>query len=237
MVTFSALDHYIDKCRREIDQLNFKEKCNQYNLPRAELAALRNLGNRSNVVIKAADKSGAFVVWEKELYLNEAHSQLSDGRFYQRRHKKKSGNCWSIYHVHPGHSQRRTHTINNQPNCKTSANVKILFASKNTNKGNPGRPIVSACQCPTELLASYLDKVTTPFVRGLDSYVKDSGHMLTILNSFRFQGEHRFIFTTDIKSLYTVIANDEGLRALKYFLDKREVLDPPAHTHYSVWLS
>ena len=36
---FSALDHYIDKCRREIDQLNFKEKCNQYNLPRAELAA------------------------------------------------------------------------------------------------------------------------------------------------------------------------------------------------------
>ena len=29
---FSALDHYIDKCCREIDQLNFKEKCNQYNL-------------------------------------------------------------------------------------------------------------------------------------------------------------------------------------------------------------
>ena len=27
---FSALDHYIDKCRREINRLNFKEKCNQY---------------------------------------------------------------------------------------------------------------------------------------------------------------------------------------------------------------
>ena len=34
----------------------------------------------------------------------------------------------------------------------------------------------------------------------------------------------------DIKSLYTVIPNDEGLRALKYFRDKREVLDPPTHT-------
>ena len=83
-------------------------------------------------------------------------------------------------------------------------------------------------QCPTELLASYLDKVTTPFVRGLDSYVKDAGHMLIILDSFRFWGEHRLIFTMDIKSLYTVIPYDEGL---KYFLDKREVLDPPTHTH------
>ena len=42
--------------------------------------------------------------------------------------------------------------------------------------------------------------------------------------------EHRFIFTMDIKSLYTVIPKDEGLRALKYFLDKREVQDPPTHT-------
>jgi len=33
---------------------------------------------------RPADKGGAFVVWEKELYLNEAHRQLSDGRFYQR---------------------------------------------------------------------------------------------------------------------------------------------------------
>ena len=33
----------------------------------------------------------------------------------------------------------------------------------------------------------------------------------------------------EIKSLYTVIPNEEGLRALKYFLDKREVLDPPTY--------
>ena len=98
---------------------------------------------------------------------------------------------------------------------------KFYLLPKIHKPGNSGRPIVSAYQCPTELLASYL---------GLDSYVKDSGHMLTILDSFRFRGEHRFIFTMDIKSLYTVISNDEGLRALKYFLDKREVLDPPTHT-------
>ena len=34
----------------------------------------------------------------------------------------------------------------------------------------------------------------------------------------------------DIKPLYTVIPNNEGLQALKYFLDRREILDPPTHT-------
>ena len=50
------------------------------------------------------------------------------------------------------------------------------------------------------------------------------------MDAFRYEGEHRFIFTMDIKSLHTVIPNDEGLQALKYFLDQREIKDPPTHT-------
>ena len=78
----------------------------------------------------------------------------------------------------------------------------------------------------------YLDKVTAPFVLGLESYVKDTTHILNILDSFRFSndGGQSLVFTMDIKSLYTVIPNDEGLVSLKYFLDKREVKDPPTDT-------
>ena len=50
--------------------------------------------------------------------------------------------------------------------------------------------------------------------------------MLTILDSFHFRDKHRFIFTTDVKSLHTVSPNDEGFHAFKYFLDKRELLNP-----------
>ena len=99
--------------------------------------------------------------------------------------------------------------------------------------GNPGRPIVSACSCPTELLALYLDHITAPFVRSLDSYVKDTTHMLNILDSFRFRDVDGqcLIFTMDcIKSLYTVIPNDGGLCTLQYYLDKREILEPPTDT-------
>ena len=74
---------------------------------------------------------------------------------------------------------------------------------------------VSGCSCPTELLAAYLDHLTAPFVWNLDSYVKDTTHMLNILDFFRFRvGEgQRSNFTMDIKSLYTVILVWTGPKA------------------------
>ena len=96
--------------------------------------------------------------------------------------------------------------------------------------GNPGRPIVSACNCPTELIATYLDVITTPLVQRLPSYVKDTNHMLRIVDSFRFPGTSNYVFTMDVKSLYTVIPNGDGLLALTHFLNKRPVLQPPTHT-------
>lgn len=39
----------------------------------------------------------------------------------------------------------------------------ITHAPQNfTKPGTPGRPIISNCNCPFELLASYLDQITTP---------------------------------------------------------------------------
>ena len=99
--------------------------------------------------------------------------------------------------------------------------------------GNNGRLIVSACCCPTENIASYLDQIMCPLVRNLGTYVKDTNHALRIFNDFHFgnttTGE-RFLYTMDIKSLYTVIPNNSGLEALAYFLNKRPVLDPPTST-------
>ena len=98
---------------------------------------------------------------------------------------------------------------------------------------HPGRPIVSACSCPTENISAYLDEVMAPLVRGLSSYVKDTNHALQIFDSFHFDpgnDKRCFIFTMDIKSLYTVIPNDCGLKALAHFLDKRPVLQPATST-------
>lgn len=70
---FSALDHYIDKCRREGNQLDFKRKHTRCNLTPGEQEALRRLRSRTDVIFRPADKGGAFLVWSKDLYLAEAY--------------------------------------------------------------------------------------------------------------------------------------------------------------------
>ena len=41
-----------------------------------------------------------------------------------------------------------------------------------------------------------------------------------------FSFTHKFIFTMDVKSLYTVIPHHDGLRALKFFFNKRPIQEP-----------
>ena len=60
--------------------------------------------------------------------------------------------------------------------------------------------------------------------------VKDTNHVLQIINSFTFSGPNRYLFTMDIKSLYMVIPNNDGLQALKYHLDLRPTQEPPTST-------
>ena len=69
-----------------------------------------------------------------------------------------------------------------------------------------------------------------PTVETLPFYMEDSQHALEIFRDFNFLGQNKLVFTMDIKSLYNVIFNDEGLRALKNFFDHRTVKKPSSET-------
>ena len=96
----------------------------------------------------------------------------------------------------------------------------IYFLPKIHKPDNHGSPIVSACSCPTELISSFRDNFMFPLVKTLSSYIKDTKHALQIFDQTRFSGSHKFIFTMDVKSLYTIIPHRDGLEALKFFLNK-----------------
>ena len=69
-----------------------------------------------------------------------------------------------------------------------------------------------------------------PIVKTLPSHTKDSQQALEIFRDFNIFGQKKLIFTMDITYLYTVIPNDEGLRALKHFFDHRTVEEPSSET-------
>ena len=175
---FTAVDHYIDKCRREVNQIEFKHRLTRHNLSYDELQALPKLKNRTDVVIRQADKGGAFVVRRTDLYITEANRQLADHRFYENipsyGTQSSQQQVKSFIETAIGNNQlppSANNLIVEHP--RTS---KFYLLPKIHKPGNPGRPKVSACSCPTELLALHLDHVTVPFVRSLDSYVKDITH-------------------------------------------------------------
>ena len=62
---------------------------------------------------------------------------------------------------------------NEKPKC---SNFYIL--PKIRKPGNPGRPLVSSCSCPTNVISKYLSDILKPIVRALPTFVKDTNHAL-----------------------------------------------------------
>ena len=54
------------------------------NISKAEHTAIKNLKERTDIVIKPADKGSAVVVMNTEDYLQEGHRQLSNSEFYKK---------------------------------------------------------------------------------------------------------------------------------------------------------
>ena len=80
------------------------------------------------------------------------------------------------------------------------------------------------------MISNFLDTILSPIVKSLPSYVKDTNHALRLFDEFEFPGSSNFLFTMDVKSLYTSIPHTGGLAALKHYLDLRQTQVPPTST-------
>ena len=90
---FESIDYFNKKCRHYVRKLKFNCNTKLSNLSKEEWTALINLKNRNDLVIKAADKDGATVVWRTDLYQQEAVRQLSDPTFHTRPNFCQPKNC------------------------------------------------------------------------------------------------------------------------------------------------
>ena len=147
--------------------------------------------SRTHSIVKVANKGGALVVWRADLSQKEAATFRHS--FYAKVDKDLTSTNQQIVKstineliVNQELPATATNRIITTP--RTSC---IYFLPKIHKPNNPGRPIVSACSWPSELISSYLDKIMAPIVRSLPSYVKDSQHALQIFRDFNFLGEDK----------------------------------------------
>ena len=62
---------------------------------------------------------------------------------------------------------------------------------------SPGRPIVSACSCPTELISSFVDDILQPLVKNLPSFCKDTDDVLVKIDQCK-NSVYESFFTMDV---------------------------------------
>lgn len=224
------LEYFLSKVHREIKGLVSRPLRNS-NLSVQEAAALRSLRNRQDIIIKPADKGGAVVVWRRDLYLQEAHRQLDNTTTYTALPQPSL----------PADSKLISDTVKTaikSGSLPQTANLLIkrvprqptFYLLPKIHKANtPGRPIVSAVNCPTEHLSQYLDTVFQPIVQSLPSFIKDTTDTLRLLDDFNEAPPFHpnLLFTMDVCSLYTSIPHADGLKALTFFLNKRSLQQPP----------
>ncbi len=212
------LKKYLKDTLSAIERLFANPLPPKQNLSENEKLALTQLKNNKDIIIKRADKGNKIVLWPRDLYLAEAYKQLNDQNYYLKidndpttelaiqiesficslkKHGKLDNNTADFLHL--------------SNNVRTP--VFYLLPKIHKSEIPPGRPIVSGCNSPTEGLSQYLDFYLKPIVESLPSYIKDTTHFLqTILLSNPNIPDNPILVTFDVKSLYTNIPHNEGIR-------------------------
>ena len=178
------------------------------------------------------------MVWRRDLYLKEGLSQLENSPNSSLSYSKVKPNPINSFNKTIITTIKDEIEANNLPANATSLihlhpRAPTFYMLPKIHKQQTpvlGRPIVSSISCPTSQIAKFLDAILSPLVEQQPTYIKDSNHAINIFSTFRFQGEHCFLFSMDVKSLYTSIPHEDGLIALRHFLDQRPDPEPPGNT-------
>ena len=164
---FPALDTFCKTTRLGI--YKFETKPTKFdNLNRGEKQAIKDLTSNPHIIIKQADKGGCTVVMNTIDYITEAERQLSKTEFYTPQ----------TTDLTPTHNLKVKTLLDQLSNTAISQEVanflyiekpktpSIYFLPKihKQTQPPPGRPIVSANNCPTERISGLTDFMLRPYV-------------------------------------------------------------------------
>jgi len=225
----ASVNSCLQKCKRCFPASNLGDD---------ELAELRRLRDDPSVTILPADKGGKWVVMPTAKYVIEAEKQLADQRQYKE----------VFEDVDKATKQRLTALLrhlraNNFVSVKEFRALlppalyqpRRFYLLPKVHKDQwpdeempPGRPIVSDVNSVSRPCAAFVEHFLSPIVQASPSYLRDSQHLLAILQDFLLSPDSIF-FTMDVSNLYNNVPIEEGLQAVsKAFLLHKDPRRPDA---------
>lgn len=213
----------------EIENLtdNIISRANKQNLTKSEKSKLKELANRSDIVIKEADKGSAIVIMDKDRYIREALRQLEDPEYYRSiEHPLFPDNANKIAEIML--TLRNKNFITKKEweylTPPVDPRPRIFYMLPKIHKDPekwsvpnvmpPGRPIVSDCASESYASCEFIDHFLQPISKKHPSFVKDTYDLIDKLSKIALP-YHCFLVSLDVDALYTNISIDSGMEAIK----------------------
>ena len=212
------IEKYLHRVKQSIDKL---EPVSFYlNLRKQEIQALKSLSKDHTLVIKQADKGSGIVIEDTKKYIEDGLNHLADTTIYRKIDQDPTESLAKEINQFVKYMYKRGIIDNTTKDYLTFnpghiPRTQQLYFLKKIHK-NPiaVRPIVSGCGGPTERISQLVDLHLKPFVPKIESYIRDSGHLINILQETIIP-TNSILATIDVKALYLNIPHEEGIRAVK----------------------
>ena len=147
--------------------------------------------NNKDIVIKPADKGSAIVILDELSYINEGQKQLNKTQFYEATDSDLIGEVVHRINLHVHNMLQKCEISQNICNYLTTdidrtQQIYLLPKIYKDPYNPPGRPIVSGSGGPTEKLSQFVDHFIGHLVPLSQSYIRDSTHLINILNELPY---------------------------------------------------
>ena len=159
---------------------------------------------------------------DTRLYISKIEKHLSDPTTYKDLNSDptqaiRNDVFSTLDYIH------KTHRIDDETKHHLTlpkpARTLLFYGLPKVHKPNiPLRPIVSACDSPTDQLSNYVTHFIQPLVEILPSYIRDSKHFLQLFESLPPLPENAILVTADVTSIYTNIPHEEGKESVLQYM-------------------
>uniref|UniRef100_A0A803KAH6 Reverse transcriptase domain-containing protein n=1 Tax=Xenopus tropicalis TaxID=8364 RepID=A0A803KAH6_XENTR len=198
----------------------FNHKGFKHNLTKTDRQAIHSLQNNRDIVIKKADKGGATVILNRDAYVSEALSQLSNLEHYKH---LQTDPTWDIKtKIDLCISSAFESCIINKKTFDfltvTHPRIPVLYLLPKIHKNlehPPGRPIVSGVGSILQPLSQFVDVYLQEIVKGIPQCLCDTTDFLCKLQNIGQISPDWFLCSIDVQSLYTSIPHEEGMHYIE----------------------